>query len=103
SVQPAIVAIDVIEDARMYHRVIQRRVERLSLSICPARDLDLAQLLVPSRFCIGANLVKIPAGHLGSEILSRSFDGDGRNADFYKNLICCIRDLEAKIVLSTSL
>ena len=80
-------AVDVVEDIRLDHRVIQGGVKRSRLCVGPARYLDLRQLFVPGRFRIGANLVKIPTGKLGSEILSSTFDRDVGDRDLQKNLI----------------
>ncbi len=79
-------AIDVIKNIRLDHRVIQSRVKRRRLIIGSARNFDLAQLLIPRRFCIRSNLVKIPTGNLSFKILPRTFDGDVGDRDFDKNL-----------------
>ncbi len=76
--------------------MIERRVKRRRLSIRPARNLDLRQLLVPRRLRIRPNLVKIPTGKLGGKILAGTFDRDWREGDFDKDLLTRL-DVEIEI------
>src|SRR4030095_1036173 len=85
-IMSTITSIDIIEDVRLDHRVIERGVEGGGLIIRPAGDFDFRQLFVPCRFCIGADFIEIPSGKLGLEILPRAFDGDVRDRDLYQNL-----------------
>jgi hypothetical protein len=94
-VVPFVSAVHVVEDIRVDHCVIQSGVEISRLVRRAAGNLYLRKLLVPRGLCIGTNLVEIPTGKLGFEILAGTFDRDERTATL-SNSWCSSLGVNAK-------